>query len=94
MLIVNDITRTFEIVLDTEEYSHNMAVFLLVEILTDSKIRSFLTPEELILIEIVSNIDYAVLTEEFKYKTKVLHRFVMSLIKSKPSYGYSWSPVQ
>lgn len=93
MMIVNDITRTFEIILDTEEYSHNMAVFLLVDILKDSKIRSLLTPEELILIEIVSNIDYAVLTEEFKYKTKVLHRFVFSLIKSRPGYGDSWSPI-
>lgn len=59
---------------------HHKALLTINVAVKVARIKSLLTPEELILIEILNNVDEEHLTPEFIQKRDVLHRFIKSLL--------------
>jgi len=60
--------------------AHHKALLTINVAVKLQRIKSLLTPEELILIEILNNVDEEHLTPEFIQKRDVLHRFIKSLL--------------
>lgn len=60
--------------------AHHKALLIINVAIKLGQIKSLLTPEELILIEILNSVDEEHLTPEFIQKRNVLHRFIKSLV--------------